>query len=631
MSLFFNLNTTILIFLFSFNKLQFMIFKLKPAVFLILLFMSCQSGKLTVVGSIDSDLKEASAAEIVNHTNIVWTIEDAGNKNNVYGLDLKGNIRLYNPNFGKMFQVDLEEQAINHIDQLLLKVDLLIPPPNEFSNKLESSLLMPEHQSIIEFKTKFGRTIEAYSNPQKKFSEVIGQVWSFRDISDLKLKEEEARHRAYHDLLTGLPNRRLLANRLDDALNKAKSSGNLTIVLFIDLDGFKDVNDSLGHGVGDSLLKSITNRLEKLLPDNCLLSRHGGDEFIAVMAKQENSKAAQEFAKAIVESFNTPFHLGEEAIYMSASIGIAIAPVHGSNSERLISHADIAMYQAKKRGKNTFVIYDEELNSQPAYRLKVRNQINIALEQKQFELYFQPKVCLETGTIKGAEALIRWRQKNGSFRSPLEFIPIAEESDLIIDIGMWVLEQSCKYMDKWQNMGLLLPELSVNVSAKQFHHPEFAERVEELMSRYHIDSAMLNLEVTESVVLGHAEDTIRKMEQLKELGLRFSIDDFGAGYSSLSYLKRLPVDELKIDRSFIQHMETNESSIALVRAIITMASHLNVKVVAEGVESVEQYQALQQLGCNIFQGFYFSKPLTHEELIEFVQNEGVGVRTPLAG
>lgn len=535
-------------------------------------------------------------------------------------LDLKGNIRLYNPNFGKMFQVDLEEQAINHIDQLLLKVDLLIPPPNDFSNKLESSLLMPEHQSIIEFKTKFGRTIEAYSNPQKKFSEVIGQVWSFRDISDLKLKEEEARHRAFHDLLTGLPNRRLLANRLDDALNKAKSSGNLTIVLFIDLDGFKDVNDSLGHGVGDSLLKSITNRLEKLLPDNCLLSRHGGDEFIAVMAKQENSKAAQEFAKAIVESFNTPFHLGEEAIYMSASIGIAIAPVHGSNSERLISHADIAMYQAKKRGKNTFVIYDEELNSQPAYRLKVRNQINIALEQEQFELYFQPKVCLETGTIKGAEALIRWRQKNGSFRSPLEFIPIAEENGQIIPISQWVILKCCEYLQCWQDDIDDDFVLALNISARHFHRGQLQADLAASLKKHSIDPSKLELEVTETAIMDDLDLAVQTLKELKIMGIRTAIDDFGTGHSSLSYLRKLPIEILKIDKSFIDEILISQEDRTLVRGIIDMVHALGIEVVAEGVENHQMATLLHEMQCDLVQGYHYCAPIPAEEFLNMIKN-----------
>lgn len=535
-------------------------------------------------------------------------------------LDLKGNIRLYNPNFSKMFHIDLEEQAISNISELMLKADLLIPPPNNFTNELENSLLEPEHQSIIEFRTRFGRTIEAYSNPQKRLAEVIGQVWSFRDISDLKLKEEEARHRAYHDLLTGLPNRRLLANRLNDALDQAKETSFLTIVLFIDLDGFKDVNDSLGHGVGDSLLKSITNRLEALLPEDCLLSRHGGDEFIAVMEKQENSQESQRFAQSIVDSFNTPFNLDEEAIYMSASIGISIAPIHGTSSEKLISHADIAMYQAKKRGKNTFVIYDEELNSQPAYRLKVRNQINIALEQEQFELYFQPKIDLETGSIKGAEALIRWPQEDGSFRSPLEFIPIAEENGQIIPISQWVIIKCCEYLHIWQDDLDDDFVLALNISARHFHRGLLQEDLAISLKTHSIDPSKLELEVTETAIMDDLDLAVQTLNELKKMGIRTAIDDFGTGHSSLSYLRKLPIEILKIDKSFIDEILISQEDRTLVRGIINMVHALGIEVVAEGVENHQMATLLQEMHCDLVQGYHYCAPIPAQEFLSMVKS-----------
>ena len=535
-------------------------------------------------------------------------------------IDLSGNIRLYNPNFGKMFHIDLEEQAITHIDQLVQEAGLLIPPPNNFSAELQKSLAEPEHQSIIEFKTRFGRTIEAYSNPQKNSSEVIGQVWSFRDISDLKLKEEEAKHRAYHDLLTGLPNRRLLASRLHNALSQATDTAYLTIVLFIDLDGFKDVNDSLGHGVGDALLKSITNRLKALLPEACLLSRHGGDEFIAIMEKQENSKEAQDFATLIVESFNTPFHLDNEAIYMSASIGISIAPIHSTSSEKLISHADTAMYQAKKRGKNTFVIYDEELNSQPAYRLKIRNEINIALEQEQFELYFQPKVSLETGTIKGAEALIRWKQEDGKFRSPLEFIPIAEENGQIIPISQWVILKCCEYLHRWQDDLDDDFVLALNISARHFHRGLLQEDLAISLGKYSIDPSKLELEVTETAIMDDLDLAVRTLNELKKMGIRTAIDDFGTGHSSLSYLRKLPIEILKIDKSFIDEILISQEDRTLVRGIIEMVHALGIEVVAEGVENHQMATLLHEMDCDLVQGYHYCAPIPAQDFLQIIKN-----------
>tara|TARA_R110001592_G_scaffold346310_2_gene638836 strand:- start:18013 stop:19953 length:1941 start_codon:yes stop_codon:yes gene_type:complete len=535
-------------------------------------------------------------------------------------LDLEGNIRLFNPNFSRMFHVDLEEQGISSLKELLLEADILIPPPNSFSSEVLRSLSEPEYQSICEFKTRFGRTIEAYSNPQKKINEIIGQVWSFRDISELKLKEEEARHRAYHDLLTGLPNRRLLASRLNEALLSAKNSSFLTIILFIDLDGFKDVNDSLGHGVGDALLKAITGRLESLLPQGNLLSRHGGDEFIVMMEKQQNSKIAQEFATAIVDSFSVPFHLADDAIYMSASIGISISPIHGNSAEKLISHADIAMYQAKKRGKNTFVIYDDELNSQPAYRLKLRNQINIALEKEQFELYFQPKICLETGMIKGAEALIRWRQKNGGFRSPLDFIPIAEDNGQIIPISQWVIHKCCEYLQLWQDDLDDDFVLALNISARHFHRGLLQEDLAMALGKYSIDASKLELEVTETAIMDDLDLAVQTLNELKKMGIRTAIDDFGTGHSSLSYLRKLPIEILKIDKSFIDEILISQEDRTLVRGIIEMVHALGIEVVAEGVENHQMATLLQEMHCDLVQGYHYCAPISADEFLKIIQN-----------
>lgn len=535
-------------------------------------------------------------------------------------LDLEGHIRLYNPNFTRMFHVDLEEQNITTLSHLLREVDLLIPAPNNFSTEVKRTLAEPEYQSICEFKTKFGRTIEAYSNPQKRGGQIVGQVWSFRDISELKLKEEEARHRAYHDLLTGLPNRRLLANRLNEALENSKDTNELTIVLFIDLDGFKDVNDSLGHSMGDALLKAITGRIEELLPRGCLLSRHGGDEFIAVMEKQANSKAAQHFAQSIVDSFNLPFSLGDDAIYMSASIGISIAPIHGNTAEKLISHADIAMYQAKKRGKNTFVIYDDKLNSQPAYRLKVRTQLNIALEQEQFELYFQPKVCLATGTVKGAEALIRWRQEDGKFRSPLEFIPIAEENGQIIPISQWVIQKCCEYLQLWQKDLDDDFVLALNISARHFHRGLLQEDLAMSLGKYAIDPSKLELEVTETAIMDDLDLAVQTLNEVKKMGIRTAIDDFGTGYSSLSYLRRLPIEILKIDKSFIDEILISQEDRTLVRGIIDMVHALGIEVVAEGVENHQMASLLQDMHCDLVQGYHYCAPIPADEFLRIIQN-----------
>ncbi|KZY35332.1 MULTISPECIES: EAL domain-containing protein [unclassified Oleiphilus] len=537
-------------------------------------------------------------------------------------LDLEGRVRLYNPNFCEMFRIDPEEKNINHIADFLKETETLISEPNSLTAEFKFSLETPKEQRLCEIKTLKGRTIEAYSNPQTKNNsgEIIGLAWSFRDISELKLKEEEARHRAYHDLLTGLPNRRLLSNRLDTALTSASQNKDQTIVLFIDLDGFKDVNDSLGHGVGDALLKAITLRLEAELPPHTLLSRHGGDEFIAVMEKQDGTDNAKQFAQAIVDSFGTPFHLGNEDIYMSASIGIAAAPDHGNDSDKLISNADIAMYQAKKRGKNTYVIYQASENDQPAHRLKIRSQLNVALEQEQFELFFQPKIDLDTGSIKGAEALIRWKQEDGKYRNPFEFIPIAEENGQIIPISQWVIHQCCKHLKEWQTYLDSDFILALNISARHFHRGLLQEDLARSLGTFGIDPSTLELEVTETAIMDDLDLAVQTLHEIKSMGIRTAIDDFGTGHSSLSYLRKLPIEILKIDKSFIDEILVSQEDRTLVRGIIEMVHALGIQVVAEGVENHHMASLLQDMHCDLVQGYHYCPPISETDFIELIKN-----------
>lgn len=537
-------------------------------------------------------------------------------------FDLEGRVRLYNPNFCEMFQINPEDQNINHIEDFLKETEALFQSSSPLVKEFKESLENPDEQRLCEVKTLKERTIEAYSNPQKKGinQEVIGLVWSFRDITELKLKEEEARHRAYHDLLTGLPNRRLLASRLDTALSSAEQTNDKTVVLFIDLDGFKDVNDSLGHGVGDALLKAITHRLEDELPPNTLLSRHGGDEFIAVMEKQTDTEHAKQFAQTIVSSFSSPFHLGNEDIYMSASIGISVSPEHGNDSNKLISNADLAMYQAKKRGKNTFVIYQPSDGDQPAHRLKIRSQLNVALEQEQFELFFQPKIDLETGSIKGAEALIRWKQENGEYRSPFEFIPIAEENGQIIPISQWVIHRCCQHLKEWQPYLDTDFVLALNISARHFHRGLLQEDLAKSLNTFDIDPATLELEVTETAIMDDLDLAVQTLRELKGMGIRTAIDDFGTGHSSLSYLRKLPIEILKIDKSFVDEILVSQEDRTLVRGIIEMVHALGIQVVAEGVENHHMASLLQDMDCDLVQGYHYCPPISEIKFLELIKN-----------
>ncbi len=535
-------------------------------------------------------------------------------------LDLDGNIRLTNPNFDQMFQLDNIENPPCNIHGFLAYADSLFEDIAPFRRAVRTWELHPKEAIESEFRTHQGRHIELYCRPHMLKEQHVGQVWSFRDVTELKLKEEEARHRAYHDLLTGLPNRRLLGVRLNHALKTAESRHQRTAVLFIDLDGFKDVNDSLGHGVGDALLKEVTKRLEYKLPPHTLLARQGGDEFVAVMENQQDRENINLFCNKILDAFTQPFHLGEEEIYMSASIGIAIAPEHGDDANKLISNADIAMYHAKQLGKNTFEFFNVEKDAQTSHRLRIRNQLNIALEQQQFELFFQPKICLETGSIKGAEALIRWQSESGEFRSPIEFIPVAEASGQIIPISQWVIQRCCEHLKSWQS---ILDDdfiLALNISAKHFQKGLLQDDMAQAIEHSGVDPSKLELEVTETAIMDDVDLAVDTLKALKRQGIRTAIDDFGTGHSSLSYLRKLPIEILKIDKSFIDEILTSQEDRTLVKGIIDMVHALGIEVVAEGVENHQMAELLSEMKCDLVQGYHYCPPISEAEFVELLKS-----------
>ncbi len=532
-------------------------------------------------------------------------------------VTLEGTIELHNANLLDMFDV-APGTPFKQIQEVL---DALLPQiedPACLKSAIEDALNTPEQEQQTEIKTISGHFIEAYSSPRRIEEHLAGVVWTFRDVTELKVKEEEARHRAYHDQLTGLPNRRLLSARLSQALKSAREHKLQTAVLFIDLDGFKDVNDSMGHAIGDALLREVADRLESCLPTGTLLSRHGGDEFIALMEKQSTSRQAREFSQAILTAFQIPFHLGEENIYMSASIGIALGDCH-EDSARLISQADMAMYQAKQKGKNTYEFYTPTNDSHSAHRLRIRNQLNIALEHNQFELFFQPKVCLDSGSIRGAEALIRWQPEPGEFRSPLEFIPIAEESGQIIPISQWVIERCCQHLKDWREDLDDDFVLALNISAKHFQRGQLQEDMAQAISQTGVNPAKLELEVTETAIMDDLDLAVSTLMALKKLGIRTAIDDFGTGHSSLSYLRKLPIEILKIDKSFIDEILTSREDRTLVKGIIDMVHALDIEVVAEGVENHQMAELLKNMGCDLVQGFHYCKPISEREFVQLLK------------
>jgi diguanylate cyclase (GGDEF)-like protein/PAS domain S-box-containing protein len=436
-----------------------------------------------------------------------------------------------------------------------------------------------------------------------------------RDISKRKQDEADIYSLGFYDSLTHLPNRRLLMDRLHQALASSARSGREGALLFIDLDNFKDINDTLGHDIGDLLLQQVGQRLESGMREGDTVARLGGDEFVVML--EDLSESALEAAaqveaigEKILTALNQPYQLATHGYQSTASIGVALFSNHNQSQEELLKHADIAMYQAKNSGRNVLRFFDPQMQDAIHARVDLERELRKALEQQQFQLYYQIQVDNSHRPL-GAEVLIRWLHPERGLVPPIQFIPLAEESGLILPIGQWVLETACAQLKAWQQDALTRDlTLSVNVSAKQFRQVDFVAQMQSLEQRHAINPTLLKLELTESMLLENIEGTITTMIALKEIGIRFSLDDFGTGYSSLQHLKRLPIYQLKIDQSFVRDIANDK---AIVRTIIAMANSLGLDVIAEGVETEEQRQLLLNKGCTHYQGYLFSKPVPIEQ------------------
>jgi diguanylate cyclase (GGDEF)-like protein/PAS domain S-box-containing protein len=449
--------------------------------------------------------------------------------------------------------------------------------------------------------------------------EVINYFASFSDITERKEAEKRIEHMAHTDALTSLPNRHTLVERLTQALEQAKRSEDSVAVLFIDLDRFKTINDSLGHHIGDFLLFEVAARLRDSVRSADIVARFGGDEFVVVLPQINSGIDAAYTAKQIQVALSKPYLLENNKVHTTPSIGISIFPHDGVTVAELLKNADSAMYSAKALGRNNFQMFTAEMHTAAQQRLDLEISLRSAIEKEEFLLYYQPQIDAQSGELTGFEALVRWQSPEHGMVPPDSFIPVAEETGLIVEIGQQVLEMACKQMAQWQAAGLPPVKVAVNLSARQLRQPDLLETICEIIRVNGISYDIIALEVTESMIMDNPDECIRILTLLSNLGIELAIDDFGTGYSSLSYLKLFPFDKLKIDRSFVKDIETDASDAAIASATIALAHTLGRKVVAEGVETRAQLDFLKQHGCDVIQGYYFSRPIPAGDVAAYIK------------
>lgn len=434
------------------------------------------------------------------------------------------------------------------------------------------------------------------------------RIANIQDITERKVNEKKIQYMAHHDALTGLPNRILAKERAEDIMTKVKAGECKAAFFFIDLDGFKSINDTLGHSAGDMMLKIIASRLQECVGQSDTISRQGGDEFLIILSDVKDAHSITLTAQKILTELEKSIVINDHTFSLSGSIGIALYPDNGETFDSLLQCADTAMYEAKELGKNGYHFYTQQMTHNMIGQFKIQNDLKSALQEDEFVLFYQPQIDLLTNRIIGAEALIRWRHPQLGMMPPMNFIPVAENCGLIVQIGQWVIEEACRQAAHWQNEGKEII-VAVNISAVQFKRGNLETVVENAIRSSKINPKWLELELTESTMMHDADNTLQSVRNLKALGVKLSIDDFGTGYSSLAYLKRFAVDKLKIDQSFVRDIVNDKEDATIVNTIIQMAKNLNLKTIAEGVENKDVLDILESYGCDEVQGYYFAKPM----------------------
>lgn len=575
-------------------------------------------------GNIPYNPEKTSARDIVKLNRMMKTSDQQykslfeHNGDIAFSVDLLGRIISVNPKFKEIFGFTekkmLRKSALNFIKTKDIErvTDHFFKALNGMEQTYEIELIEKDGEESTYLIKHIPIVIDGVRT---------GVFGIGRDITAQKKAEEKVAYLAYYDPATALPNRQNFHESLKVKLEESKKSKEKLAVLFIDFDRFKLINDSLGHLVGDELLKWEIERISALLPANCYLARFGGDKFSLSYTSFESIDEVITMAKSILTTIKQPIRYLEKEFYVTASIGVSLYPNDGITAESLLKNADAAMNQAKKLGGNRIKFYSDDMNSQALYRIELESYLRKALEKNEFFLCYQPFIDIDSKAVIGAEALIRWNHPKLGLVPPADFIPLAEETGLIIEIGGWVLETACVHTKNWQQVeGYQELNISVNVSAQQFQQPSFVSEVKHALTTSELSARHLHLELTESAMLKNASYSIEVMKELQGLGVKISVDDFGTGYSSLSYLRDLPINNLKIDRSFIKNLRAESKDLAIVHAIITMGKGLNLNVIAEGIETEEQLSILRQLTCDVAQGYYLSKPKEQTEFEKFMND-----------
>jgi diguanylate cyclase (GGDEF)-like protein/PAS domain S-box-containing protein len=563
------------------------------------------------------DMVDTRTAELQHALSIATTTLESTNEG-ILVVSRDGKITIYNQRFLELWGIPKEVMDQGE-DQVAVEYVLpQLTKPTIFTRRIKQLYDYPEMSSMDELFLKDGRIFERYTVPHRIDGKVIGRVCSFRDITERRRMEHQLSHQSTHDELTGLPNRILASDRIVQLIHQSRRFNKVFALLHLDLDRFKNINDAFGHPFGDLLIRHVAQVLKNSVRETDTVARIGGDEFLIIVDALDNEQGAIAVARHVLKQLKEPVTIEGKEITTVGSIGISLHPQHGQDAETLLRNVDTALYVAKENDPGTFQIYKDEFNQRTMKRFEIESSLFRALERKEFILHYQPIFDVATGIIKGAEALIRWTHPTLGLVSPVEFIPLAEETGLIIPIGEWVIHQACLQAKQWHDQGMAV-YISINLSALQLKQQNLVTTVEEIIKKTGIDPHCVEFELTETAIFEQFQDAVDTMLALKNMGIKFAVDDFGTGYSSLKYLKIFPIDCLKVDRSFVGAIHKHQSDVAIILATIAMAHKLGIKVVGEGVETPEQLEFLRKNKCDLVQGFLLSRPIEPEKLAELVQ------------